>query len=146
MSHATHADFELSIRRSRNRRNVLLALASLSLTYRGPLAQAAGVSFSQLMGVLYGSPGTYRPGLALVPLGLAREVPGPNGRAIEITERGRRKARQLTARSVREGVKRRAVKREVYGQVEAMPTAPGPSPAPAPASTCTFTFSTLHIP
>lgn len=113
MSHATHADFELSIRRARNRRNVLVTLASLSLTYRGPLAQAAGVSHSQLMGILYGSPGTYRTELALVPLGLAREVPGPNGVAIEITERGRRKARQLTARSVREDVKRRAVKREV---------------------------------
>lgn len=128
----TIADFERSVRRAPARERVLVTLSSLTITYRGPLARAAGVSWSQLEGVLFGSPPKYSEALSLVALGLARAVDTPGGLAIEITERGRRKARQLTARKVRV-VARREAMRKVFDHLP--PPIPGGRLSPAPVGT-----------
>lgn len=132
------ADFEQSIRRAPARARVLLMMASLSISYPTALAKAASVDHTQLMGILYGAPPKYSEKRALVVLRLVAEIWGPNGRAFEITERGRRKARQIAARGVRQEVRRRAVKRIYEG-----PVLVERSSQPPPADTSTFQW-TFH--
>ena len=104
----TMAEWELSVRRSRARRRVLLMLASLSESFPRPLALACGLDASRLDAIMRGRPPAYRVELSLVGLGLAVEVWTPNGRMYAITTLGRRKARQLSARVARQGARRSA--------------------------------------
>lgn len=118
--------FERSLRRAQGRRRVLLAVASLSVSYAGPLAEAAGVSRRQLFGILLGDLPRYSVALSLVRLGLVRAVETPLGCVYEVTSRGRRKARQLAAREVRVAV-RRASSRLPVGEPVASAAAVGAS-------------------
>lgn len=97
----TAAEIELSFRRSQLRRRVLIMLCSLSEATPRALALAAGVDAGRLRQALHGKLPFYRPELSLVVLGLVEVVETANGRVLRITERGRRKARQLTARVAR---------------------------------------------
>ena len=96
--HPTGAESELSVQRSRVRRRVLLMLSSLSEAYPSQLARACGLTPTRLAWVLHGRAPYYRPELSLFALGLARERRTPTGRVYEITTKGRKKARSLTAR------------------------------------------------
>lgn len=95
------AETEMCVLRSRLRRNALIMLCSLSEAYPRQLARAIGVDSTRLKWIMYGRPPFYDPDLSLVPLGLAEEVRTDVGRKFVITEKGRRKARQLTSRWTR---------------------------------------------
>jgi predicted transcriptional regulator with HTH domain len=103
----TPAEFELSLRRAPRRRQVLVMLSSLSEATPRALAQACGIDPQRLRWILYGHPPKYSVELAFVPLGLVEERRTRSGRAYyAITDKGRRKARQITARSARKAAAR----------------------------------------
>jgi predicted transcriptional regulator with HTH domain len=118
-----NADLELSMRRSPKRRLVLLMLSSLSESRPLALAKACGVDAQRLAWIMHGRWPYYRPELSLVALGLAEDVETSTGRVYRITQRGRRKSRQLTARQVRKEVARRAVQEHVEGARDRAPYA-----------------------
>lgn len=126
------------MRRAPKRRHVLIMLASLTEAKPLALANACGVDARRLRQIMHGDWPQYRVELSLIPLGLAEEIGTPNGKVYRITDRGRRKARQLTARSVRKAVARRAVREHLSGHHEA----PGPTRKEAPhATTSSFSWS-----
>lgn len=89
-------------------------LASLTEAFPRALAQAVGIDATRLRWVMHGREPYYRTSLALVPLGLVEQRLTRNGVVYAVTERGRRKARQLTARSARRAAAR-ALARSVPG-------------------------------
>jgi len=98
------AELELSMRRSRKRREVLVMLASLTESAPRALAQACGVNEGRLLEIMQGG-GQYSADLSLLFLGLAEARLTPRGtRIYTITDRGRRKARQLTKRDARKAI------------------------------------------
>ena len=107
-----------SFQRSYYRARLLLLLASLGEAYVGQLARMLRLPHRRVRALLEGDEKQgYSPELALVPLGLAVQKPTVGkGRAYEITAKGRRKARSMTA-----GAARRAA----AGRGE-----PGPAPTP----------------
>jgi predicted transcriptional regulator with HTH domain len=106
--------------------NVLVMLASLSEATPRALAQACGIDTQRLRWIMEGHEGVYSEDLALIPLGLA-EIREIRGRKVyAITDAGRRKARQLTARKARRAIAREANARRVP---VAMPGAPRPGVA-----------------
>lgn len=120
------SEFEMSVRRAPRRAKVLIMLSSLSESGPHALARACGIETRRLHAIMHGRPPSYSEALALVPLGLAVELRTQRGHRIyAITERGRKKARQLTARSAR-----RAVARAVPGHLPPGPDAVVPFPTP----------------
>ena len=83
----------LSLDRSRTRRRVLLALASLRAGYVGQLAQVAGVRRERVRAVLVGGPPAFSEALSLVASGCALSRWDGRGVVYEITPRGARQAR-----------------------------------------------------
>lgn len=82
-----------------------------SLTEAGPhaLAQACRIETKRLHWIMHGHPPQYSEVLALIPLGLAAERRTQSGRRYyAITDQGRKKARQLTARTARRAIARAA--------------------------------------
>lgn len=132
----TLAELELSMRRAPKRREVLIMLASLTEAKPLALAKACGIDARRLLQIMHGDWPQYRTELSLIPLGLAEEIRTPNGKVYRITERGRKKARQLAARSVRKAVARRAVQEHLRGQRPAGPTA-----SASHATTSSFSWS-----
>lgn len=88
----------LSFARSRTRRRVLLALASLREGYLGQLAEVAGASRRRTRAVLLGQMPDFAPSLSLVELGLALVEWDGRGMVYRVTPRGLREARRLTSR------------------------------------------------
>lgn len=101
--HPTGADSERSVRRSRVRMRVLLTLSSLGEAYPRQLAKATGIDTTRLQWILRGHLPQYNPALSLLALGLVRERATSSGRVYECTNKGRRKARSLTARAREKG-------------------------------------------
>ena len=139
------SEFERSIHRSRHRLLVLLTLSSLGEAYVNQLSRHTGIRPSRVRAVLVGKPPSYRVERSLVHLGLAREVGRGEGRAFEITSKGRRKARSFASAFAPRagggfGVRHwlRAGAPVVPHRAERLspggPT-PGPSPAPGPSFT-----------
>lgn len=93
-----------SFRRSYYRARLLLLLSSLGEAYLGQLSRMLRIPPKRVAALLYGDPERgYCKELALIELGLAREKATFRGRAFEITDKGRRKARSIAAaRSPRE--------------------------------------------
>lgn len=131
--HPTGWEAEKSIRRAPARARVLLMLASLGEAHPRALAAAAGVDATRLEWIMRGHPPEYSEELALLTLGLAREIRTKAGRAFEITTRGRKKARQLTARAARKAARRAAER------AGAAPPAPVRTPASTAEFRCTYT-------
>jgi predicted transcriptional regulator with HTH domain len=102
------AEFELSMRRSRKRFEVLIMLASLTESTPRALAQACGLDSQRLKWIMEGDGEHYSVELALVTLGLAEVRLAGDRKVYAVTERGRRKARQLTARMARKAIGRAA--------------------------------------
>lgn len=103
---ARSAEVELSIHRSRVRQRVLMTLSSWSEATPRALAFACGINTQRLAWIMHGHWPAYRVELALIRLGLAEEIHTPNGRVYAITARGRKKARQLSARFTRSAKRR----------------------------------------
>jgi predicted transcriptional regulator with HTH domain len=97
--HPTGAESERSVRRSRARMRVLILLSSLGEAYPRQLAKATGLDATRLKWILHGHLPQYKPELSLIPLGLVRERASGTGKVYECTNKGRRKARSLTARA-----------------------------------------------
>ena len=87
--------------RSRLRLRLLLVLSSLGEASLAQLAHAAGIPPHRAKCILFGRLPGWSPERALVPCGLAREVPTPRGRKFEVTTEGRRLARSITAARAR---------------------------------------------
>lgn len=83
--------------RSPRRKRLLILLSSLGEAYLGQLARLLGAPPHRVKALLHGRPPSYSEDLSLVELGLARERWTAQGRAYEITPKGRRKARSLAA-------------------------------------------------
>lgn len=86
-----------SIRRSRIRRALLLALAALGTAYLGGLAAAAGTTSALAHRALHGRLPDYRPALAPVALGLVRVEEHADGALYALTASGRALAAELAA-------------------------------------------------
>ncbi len=143
MSTPTWAEIEKSFRRSYLRVAVLMMVNSLSETTPRALAMAVGIDGGRLHQIMFGG-GSYSETLALIALGLVEVRETPNGRVYVITQRGRRKARQLAARNVRR-IRVREVNRGVAREFRAtgvgtpvevrVTRVPTPVDGPAPSST-----------
>jgi predicted transcriptional regulator with HTH domain len=132
------AEFELSMRRSRKRREVLIMLASLTEATPRALAHACGVNEGRLLDLMQGG-GQHSVELSLLVLGLAEARLTPRGtRIYMITDRGRRKARQLTAREARKAIARVANMRWEAAQPPPRTASP---PAAEPTGVRTGSFS-----
>lgn len=97
-----------SFRRCEPRRRLLLLLSSLSEAYVGQLGRIMELPHARVLALLEGDPDRgYSAELSLVRLGLAVEKPTivKRGRVYEITAKGRRKARSMTAGRVRRAVR-----------------------------------------
>ena len=94
---ATHR----SMTRARNRERLLILLNSWGEAHANRLATALGVPCSRVKWMMRGHPPQYSVELALIPLGLAAEVPTSHGRVYRITPLGRRKARSIVASWIR---------------------------------------------
>lgn len=131
------------MRRSTKREQVVVMLSSLGGSTRRAPAQACGVSTSRLAEILYGGTPSYSKERAPITLGLVDDITTDSGRSIlRITERGRRKARQLTSRKVRRAAARR-VARELRDGVAAaaLPRRPPLPTARTGVSTAVFSWS-----
>jgi len=119
-------------------------LASLTEATPRALAQSCGIDAQRLFGIMFGDGEKYSEELALVKLGLAELIIRDGRRRVYlITDRGRRKARQLTARVARRAIARDANRRREFGPVQPPRAAVWP-PAPAsptPAATHSFGWS-----
>lgn len=137
------AAYERSTVRSDLRLRALIMLASLGEAFPNQLARALGIPIVRLNAVMFGDPPDYSVLLALLPLGLVEVRDTPHGKVFAITERGRKKARQLTSRwARREEVRRRRRDAREGTRVEVHPGAPestgGGPPAPP-----TWSFSVV---
>ena len=93
-------EFDRSLNRARNRRRVLLSLSSLGEASVGQLARHTGIPWTRVKWILFGHPPSYSRELSLVGVGMAAVKPG-RGVGVEITSRGRRKARSVARRWAR---------------------------------------------
>ncbi|HET6403844.1 MAG TPA: archaellum operon transcriptional activator EarA family protein [Candidatus Thermoplasmatota archaeon] len=139
------AAHERSVVRSSLRDRTLILLSSLSEAYPNQLAKALGTHVGRLRSVMQGDPADgYSRELALVPLGLVEERETRLGRLYAITEKGRRKARQLTSRRARRARLREMERAQRADVRPATPAAPGDRPPGAPApplDTASFRWS-----
>lgn len=87
----------MSLRKSRHRERLLLAMASMGECYIGELARHLKLPRAVIRALLHGKPPYYRIELSLVRLGLVREVRRDRSRGYAITSLGLRKARSIVA-------------------------------------------------
>lgn len=105
------------MRRSPRRRQVLLMLASLTEATPTALAKACGIDATRLKWIMFGKWPYYSTDTAPIPMGLAvLDETNARRKIYRITARRRKKARQLTARSVRKAVARRAAREQAIGK------------------------------
>lgn len=95
------ASTELSLRKSRGRRVVMMSLNAVGETYLGHLARMTGIERNRVRYILHGRLPYYRLDLSLVAQGLVEPVLTATGRIYRITTKGRRKARSLAKRVAR---------------------------------------------
>lgn len=125
------AAWERCIERSRLRRRALILTSSLSEAFPRQLAKALGVDSGRLRALMHGGPPDYAEALGLVTLGLVAQRETPHGSVYTITDLGRRKARQLTARETR----RDAIRRLLAAQrADPRPWDGAPTGVPTPAA------------
>lgn len=126
------AAHEKSLRRSRVRLHVLLALSSLGEAYVGQISRLRGIPWGRVKACLLGKPPGYRVELSLVGLGLVKERRSRAGTMFVITTAGRRKARSVTkAWARRRSARDRAVHHaQVLGHLAAGDEADERSPEP----------------
>lgn len=132
LDHATRR----STRRSRKREDALLMLSSLGEAHPRFLARAIDVDTSRLYEIMQGRPPRYKVELSPLAMGLATLEDSPAGRVFRITNRGRKRARQLAAARARDAAAKRA-RSEAAGRTRAM-VAPG---APTPEATASLTWT-----
>jgi len=123
---------ERSVRRSRVRLQVLLAVSSLGEAYIGQVSRLTGIPWPRVKWALLGHPPQYRVELSLVGVGLVREKITPAGTVFAITSAGRRKARSITQALARRGSTRERVAAhvQVTGHLRDRAAAGDRSPAP----------------
>lgn len=129
--HPVGAEAERAFRRCPARARAVIMLSSLTEAYPRQLAQAIHVDASRLRAIMEGSPPHYSVPRSPVALGLATILPTSHGQKYVITEKGRRKARMLTARAQR---------RRGGQQLRAQVSEPAPTPAPAPVASFTWSL------
>ena len=137
--HRSPAELELALRKSPKRRDVLMMLASLSEATPRALAAACGIDAGRLKMIMEGRPPYYAVERSWIPLGCAEIRLTRNGRVYGITERGRKKARQIAARTVRNAAAKRAAREIARG--ERLHEAPAERPRASDAATASFGWS-----
>lgn len=139
--HRSPAELELALRKSPKRRDVLLMLASLSEATPRALAAACGMDAGRLKMIMEGRPPYYAVERSWIPLGCAEVRLTPNGRVYCITERGRKKARQISARSVRNAAAKRATRAIARGEALQKPVGGANESLASGAATASFGWS-----
>ena len=129
------------MRRCRKREDAVLMLSSLGEAHPRFLARAIDVDPVRLRRIMSGHPPEYRIELSPISLGLATLVQTPTGMVYRITERGRKRARQLASAKVRDAAARRARSEVARRDTEPARVGPPgvPSPGPGWSYSCTFT-------
>lgn len=136
LDHATRR----AVLRSTKREHAIVLLCSLGEAHPRALARSLGVDIARLHEIMQGKPPRYRVELSPIALGLAVLEATPAGKVYRITNRGRKRARQLTSARVREGAARRG-RREAAGRGDAGVPAPGvATPVEPPRDTCSYTW------